>query len=102
MCRTGSVHEAFPDRTDARFSRHPVQAPSWGCLELASRKPSWQRSCATATTAVHIWVPTWSRPLASLASGAGMTEWGRLGGVFSTACGLVKVSAAVLRGGRHE
>jgi hypothetical protein len=37
---------------DARHSERPSGLPqrSPSCLELASRNPSWQRSCATATT----------------------------------------------------
>ena len=51
LARNGA--DGVIDRSqDARHSERPSGLPqrSPSCLELASRNPSWQRSCATATT----------------------------------------------------
>src|SRR5882724_332976 len=78
LARVDECDRSIPRRETIRGT-HWQKTP-FGCLDLASRNPSWQRSCATATTdrtydrkrsdshaessckpgAVHIWVPAFA------------------------------------------
>src|SRR5882724_6586542 len=84
LARVDECDRSIPRRETIRGT-HWQKTP-FGCLDLASRNPSWQRSCATATTdrtydrkrsdshaessckpgAVHIWVPAFRRDDRSL------------------------------------
>src|SRR6266849_7373360 len=48
LARVDECDRAIPRRETIRGT-HWQKTP-FGCLDLASRNPSWQRSCATATT----------------------------------------------------
>src|SRR5882724_3532765 len=81
LARVDECDRSIPRRETIRGT-HWQKTP-FGCLDLASRNPSWQRSCATATTdrtydrkrsdshaessckpgAVHIWVPARAEPV---------------------------------------
>src|SRR4030088_2057493 len=48
LARVDECDRSIPRRETIRGT-HWQKTP-FGCLDLASRNPSWQRSCATATT----------------------------------------------------